>query len=82
MDADLTKRLDQLRAHIVAVQNLLLSAIVATDLVAEGSLKATIEIAKTQEMSAARSGHQLVALRLNLLIDELVGFSTTADNDG
>lgn len=63
--------LAELKDHIFAVQNLLLSHIVATEVLLEGSAKATIDIARSQSASATRKGRSLVVLRLNALIDEL-----------
>lgn len=63
--------LAKLKDHIAAVQNLILSHVLATEIMAEGTAKATIDILRSQRDSATRAGRGLLAVRLNSLIDQI-----------
>ncbi len=58
--------LAELRDHIYAIQQLLLSHVAASE-----HPEATIEIAKTQSDAALAQGRNGVAIRLDAMIDQL-----------
>lgn len=63
--------LAQLKDHVAAIQQLLLSHILATEIVQEGTAKATIDIVRSQRDAAKNAGRALVAARLNAMIDQI-----------
>lgn len=63
--------LAQLTDHIVAVQNLLLSHVIATETFQEGSAKATIDLLRGLRDQAVKTGRWRVAARLDAFVDEI-----------
>ncbi len=63
--------LAKLKDHIAAIEVMLLSHIMATDIVAEGTAKATIDIARSQRDTMTEAGRGRVAVHLNAMVDQL-----------
>lgn len=65
-DAD---RIEELKDHIYAVQQLLLAHVIAVDEIDRGATLRTIDTLRRQRDSCMEAGRGIVAVRLNAFID-------------